>query len=53
MEIFALPAKLDNSETSMRWIQIIAAYLFQTMDIERKTKWKVARKGKSWAATLF
>lgn len=42
MEIFGLLAKLDNTETSMRWIEVIATYLFQTMDIERNVMHNIA-----------
>lgn len=42
MEIFGLLAKLDNTETSMRWIEVIATYLFQTMDIERNVMQNIA-----------
>jgi predicted transposase/invertase (TIGR01784 family) len=42
MELFGLLAKLDNSETSMRWIEVIATYLFQTMDINRDVMHNIA-----------
>ncbi len=42
MEIFGLLAKLDNTETSMRWIEVIATYLFQTMDIDRNVMHNIA-----------
>lgn len=42
MEIFGLLSKLDNTETSMRWIEVIATYLFQTMDIERNVMQNIA-----------
>jgi predicted transposase/invertase (TIGR01784 family) len=42
LEIFGLLGKLDNSETSMRWIEVIATYMFQTMDIDRNVMHNIA-----------
>lgn len=44
MEIFMELAKLDESESSMRWLEVIFRYLVQTMDISEKDMQDIAHR---------
>jgi predicted transposase YdaD len=36
MDIFALLGRLEDDESSLRWVEVIFRYMVQTMDIEEK-----------------
>ena len=43
-EIFQLLGALDDSESSMRWLEVIFRYMMQTMDISEKDMQDIAHK---------
>ncbi|WP_462323749.1 Rpn family recombination-promoting nuclease/putative transposase [Desulfoplanes sp.] len=44
MEIFMELAKLDESESSMRWLEVVFRYMVQTMDISEKDMQDIAHR---------
>jgi len=43
-DIFGILSELDDSETSLRWFEVIAGYVLQTMDIDRDVMHNIAQE---------
>lgn len=47
LEIVTLLSDLDDSESSLRWVEVIFKYLAQVMDVDKKEMHEMARKALS------